>query len=169
MELVLAQNKIFEIRGHRVMLDFHLAELYEVDTANLKRTVRRNMDSFPPEFMFELTKTEYGSLRYQIGILKRGQHSKYPPFAFTEHGIAMLSSVLKSKKARQVNIGIIKVFIALKDYAMNYNELQKKIEEIELKHNKNFEEIYKVLKHLLSEPKPKPREAIGYKIPKNRK
>jgi phage regulator Rha-like protein len=127
-----------------------------------KRAVRRNIDRFPDEFMFELTQKEHSSLRYQFGILKRGQHSKYPHFAFTEHGIAMLSSVLRSKKAIQVNIGIIKVFTAMKQFVMNYKELQKKMEELEKKYDKKFEYIYEALNYLLSPPNP-PRKKIGYK------
>ncbi len=91
------ESKILVIRGQKVLLDSDLAELYRVDTGQLKRQVRRNLDRFPDDFMFELTKEEYDSLRCQFGTLKRGKHSKYLPFAFTEQGVAMLSSVLNSK------------------------------------------------------------------------
>jgi hypothetical protein len=91
-------NKIYAIRDTRVMLDRDLAELYGVETKQLKRAVRRNIDRFPPDFMFELTKEEYDSLRYQFGTLKRGQHSKYLPFAFTEQGVAMAGSKAKVKR-----------------------------------------------------------------------
>ena len=101
MELEVIQNKIFEIRGFKVMLDFDLALLYNVENKRLKEAVGRNLNRFPDEFMFELTKMEYDSLRSQIASLKngRGQHLKYLPFAFTEQGIAMLSSILNSEKA----------------------------------------------------------------------
>src|SRR5258708_21242276 len=92
-------NRIFLIRGQKVMIDFDLADLYEMDVAQLKRQVRRNQERFPDDFMFVLTPNEYESLRCQIGILKRGHHTKYLPFAFTEHGVTMLSSVLNSRRA----------------------------------------------------------------------
>jgi len=106
MELQVIKNKIYEIRGQRVMLDFDLAVLYDTDTKRLKEAVRRNIARFPHDFMFELTNEEYDSLRSQIATLKnlkRGEHSKYLPFVFTEHGVAMLASVLKSETAIQVN------------------------------------------------------------------
>ena len=96
------QSRIMGIRGDRVMLDHYLAELYGVETKQLKRAVRRNIHRFPPDFMFELTREEYNSLRSQFGTLKRGEHSKYLPMAFTEQGVAMLSSVLKSRRAIEV-------------------------------------------------------------------
>ena len=99
-------DKISMIRGHKVMIDRHLAELYGVETKQLKRAVRRNIDRFPTDFMFELTNEEYNSLRSQIGTLERGKHSKYSLMVFTEQGVAMLSSVLNSKRAIQVNIQI---------------------------------------------------------------
>jgi len=104
----LIASKIYFIRNMKVMLDRDLAELYEVETKALKQAVRRNIDRFPADFMFELTKDEYQSLRSQIVTLKRGQHSKYAPFAFTEHGVLMLSSVLNSERAIQVNIHPVK-------------------------------------------------------------
>ena len=110
MELSIIQSKIYEIRGIRVMLDFDLAGIYQVETKNLKRAVRRNIDRFPPDFMFELTHNEVDSLRCNFGTLDtgaRGQHVKYLPFAFSEQGIAQLSSVLNSPFAIQMNISII--------------------------------------------------------------
>ena len=110
MELQVIQNKIHEIRGQRTMLDFDLAEMYEVETRVLKQAVRRNINRFPKDFMFELTKDEYNSLTSQIVTLKekgRGQHRKYMPFAFTEQGVSMLASVLKSDIAVQISISII--------------------------------------------------------------
>ena len=112
------------------MLDRDLAELYGVETKRLKEQVRRNIERFPEDFMFELTKDEYQALRSQFATLKRGQHLKYAPFAFTEHGLAMLSSVLKSDRAIQVNIEIIKAFVRLRKLLANHKELQKKIEDM---------------------------------------
>jgi len=117
MELRIIQNKIYEIRGQRVMLDFDLADMYETETKRLKEAVRRNIERFPSDFMFELTNKEYDSLRSQIASLKnsgRGEHRKYLPFAFTEQGVAMLASVLKSGTAIQVNIQIIRAFVILR-------------------------------------------------------
>ena len=104
----LIASKIYLIRSSKIMLDRDLAELYNVETKQLKRAVRRNINRFPEDFMFQLTKEEYRSLRSQFGTLKRGAHSKYTPMAFTEQGVAMLSSVLRSKRAVQVNIYPVK-------------------------------------------------------------
>lgn len=112
MELMVIQNKVYTLRGCKIMLDFDLAELYEIETKVLKQAVRRNIERFPDDFMFELTKEEYGFLRSQIVTLEKGKgrYSKYLPFAFTEQGVAMLSSVLNSYKAIQVNITIMRAF-----------------------------------------------------------
>ncbi len=125
------QNKIFLIRGQKVMIDRDLAELYGVETFNLNKAVKRNISRFPEDFMFRLTKKEYSSLRFQNGILKRGRHSKYLPFAFTEFGVAMLSSVLKSRRAIQVNIGIMRAFARLRQVLSTHKELARKLEELE--------------------------------------
>jgi len=148
MELEVIQNKIFEIRGCKVMLDVDLALLYNIENRVLKQAVRRNIQRFPEDFMFELTETELHSLRSQIVTLKntgRGQHSKYKPFAFTEQGIAMLSSVLNSEKAIEVNISIIRAFVTFRQFSLTYNELKDRIGEIE----KQFPDIYKALNYLV--------------------
>ena len=113
------RNKIYEIRGQRVMLDRDLAELYQVTTGNLNKAVKRNMKRFPPDFMFQLTKEEWDSLRFQIGILEvgRGQYTKFLPHAFTEQGLAMLSGVLNSDIAIDVNISIMRAFVSLRQVA----------------------------------------------------
>ena len=133
MEIEVIQNKIFEIRGYKVMLDFDLAELYQTETKVLKQAVRRNLNRFPSDFMFELTKIELNSLRSQIVTLKngRGQHSKYMPFAFTEQGVAMLSSVLNNDKAIDINIAIMRTFVTIRQFTLSYSELKNRIEEIE--------------------------------------
>ncbi len=165
MELEVIQNKIFEIRGHKVMLDFDLAELYNVDNKRLKEAVRRNINRFPEDFMFELRKSEYDSLRSQIASLKsgRGQHIKYLPFAFTEQGIAMLSSVLKSEKAIEINIAIMRTFVTIRQFSLSYSELKTRIEEIE----SQFPDIYKALNYLVDKDKNRntetERNKIGYK------
>jgi hypothetical protein len=166
MELEVIQNKIFEIRGCKVMLDFDLALLYNIENRVLKQAVRRNIQRFPEDFMFELTETELHSLRSQIVTLKnsgRGQHSKYMPFAFTEQRIAMLSSVLNSEKAIEINISIIRAFVTFRQFSLTYNELKDRIGEIE----KQFPDIYKALNYLVDKEalakNNEERNKIGYK------
>ena len=117
---LIIQEKIHIIRGEKVMLDYDLAEMYGMETRTLKQAVRRNINRFPPDFMFELTKEEHVSLRSQFVTLKtgRGQHSKYLPFAFTEQGVAMLSSILNSETAIEVNIAILRTFVAVRRLVM---------------------------------------------------
>lgn len=156
-------SKIYIVRNHKVMLDKDLARLYDVETKRLKEQVRRNIDRFPPSFMFELTEEEYASLRSQFATLKRGRHSKYLPFVFTEHGILMLSSVLNSELAIKMSVQIIETFIQLRKLANNYEEIMKKINQMESQNNEQFSEIYEVLQQLLEKPKEEPRTKIGYK------
>ncbi len=165
-------NKIYLVRDLKVMLDFDLAELYSVETKQLKRQVRRNIDRFPGDFMFELNKEEYDSLRSQFGTLKRGEHSKYLPMAFTEQGVAMLSSVLSSKMAIEVNIQIIRVFSKMRALILSNKEILLKLEQVEKnmiknevgmkKHDEDIQVIFKVLKQLVNPPHP-PRTRIGFK------
>ena len=137
MELQITQNLIYEIREQKVMLDFDLSEIYQVETKRLKEQVRRNIERFPNDFMFELTKEEYNALRSQIASLEigRGKYSKYLPFAFTESGVAMLSSVLRSSTAIQMNINIMRAFIAVRQLipstpATETKELQREVKEL---------------------------------------
>lgn len=163
MELQIIQNKIFEIRGIRIMLDFDLAELYQVETKNLKRAVKRNIERFPDDFMFELTANEWEILRCDFGTSSWGG-TRYMPFAFTEQGIAQLSSVLNSPLAIQVNISIIRAFVTLRKYALGYAELNLKLETFMLETNMQFNEIYQALTELAStrEQGDKPRKRVGY-------
>ena len=150
------ETKIWTIRGKRVMLDFDLATLYEVQTGALKRAVRRNAERFPDDFMFELNKIEYDSLRSQFGILKRGEHSKYMPFAFTEQGVAMLSGVLNSQRAIIVNIQIMRAFVRIKNVVADNSDLRKAIATIEKRlnvHDRQIQIAFDALKSLLH-PKP---------------
>ncbi|MBD1365242.1 ORF6N domain-containing protein [Mucilaginibacter sp. ZT4R22] len=160
-------NQIYYLRGHKIMLDTDLAELYEVETKQLKRQVRRNIERFPEDFMFELTDIEYGSLRSQIGTLKRGEHSKYLPMAFTEQGVAMLSSVLNSRRAISVNIQIIRIFTKLRQMFIDNTDLRLEIEKIKTKldnHDKNMEIVFQYLDELVQKKEePKIRKRIGYK------
>ena len=130
-DIAIIENKIYEISGQKVMLDFDLAEMYGVETKRLKEQVRRNIERFPAEFMFELTKEEVAISRSQIATLKTGQgyNIKYLPFAFTEYGIVMLSSVLKSKTAVEVNINIIRAFVRMRQYLLS-NIPKKELEEL---------------------------------------
>jgi len=174
MELPDIQKKIYEIRGYRVMLDFDLAKIYQVETKNLKRAVRRNIDRFPDDFMFELTQNEVDSLRCNFGTLEtsgRGQHTKYLPFAFTEQGIAQLSSVLNSQFAIQMNISIIRAFVVLRQYALGYAELNQKLENFMIETNMQFNEVYQALTELAEQKKvaDKPRRPIGFVIPQSMK
>jgi hypothetical protein len=155
------QRQITIIRGEKVMLDRDLAELYGVETKQLKRAVRRNMDRFPPDFMFELTKAEYDALRYQFGTLKRGEHSKYLPIVFTEQGVAMLSSVLNSKQAIEVNILIMRAFMQLRQMISSHKDLLRKVEEMEKKYDEQFQVVFEAIKQLMTPPE-KPKRKIGF-------
>ncbi|MGB3948798.1 MAG: ORF6N domain-containing protein [Bacteroidia bacterium] len=163
-------NKIYYIRGQKVMLDSDLAELYGVETKRLKEQVRRNIERFPERYMFELTKEEAEVSRSQFATLKRGENIKYLPYAFIEHGVLQLSNVLKSKKAIAVSLKIIDVFIQLREILNNSTELRLEIEKIKRKldnQGKNMEVVFKYLDELLEKKEnTKPRKQIGYKISK---
>ena len=165
MELQRIQNKIYEIRKQKIILDYDLAELYETETKRLKEAVRRNINRFPPDFMFELSKEEFRKLRSQIASSKRGG-TRYRPFAFTERGVAMLSTVLKSDIAIDVNIAIMRAFVFIRQYALSYKDLTEKLAALENKYNKQFKDIYEALDYLLTkdkkEIKQKERRKIGF-------
>ncbi|MFC1807946.1 ORF6N domain-containing protein [Candidatus Omnitrophota bacterium] len=159
------ENKILLIRSKKVMLDRDLASLYEVETKQLTRQVRRNITRFPKDFMFRLTKEEYKTLRCQIGTLKRGRHSKYLPYVFTEQGVAMLSSILNSERAIQVNIAIMRVFVRLKEIISTHKKLAHKLMELERKMEKKDEEIkviFEVIRELMAPSIEKPKRRIGF-------
>ena len=162
-------DKIYFIRNQKVMLDSHLATLYGIETRVLKQSVRRNVSRFPEDFMFELTEVEYNSLRSQIVTLKkgRGQHQKYLPMAFTEHGVLMLSSVLNSDKAIQTNIQIMRIFTKVRQMLLDTTEIRLDITQMQKKlenHDKNIELVFSYLDELTEkEENRKPRTKIGYK------
>jgi hypothetical protein len=162
VEIQIIQNKIIEIRGHKIMLDFHLAELYEVETRTLKQAVRRNMERFPSDFLFVLTEKEIDFMVSQNVIPSKSYFGGAIPFAFTEQGVAMLSSVLKSKKAIAVNISIMRAFALLRQHLSNYKNLKESIEALEKEMNIKFKDIYEALNFLLENPKPE-RKPMGYK------
>jgi hypothetical protein len=155
-------KKIYFIRGHKVMLDRDLAELYEVETAQLKRQVRRNPDRLPGDFMFELSADELENLICQIGTSSWGG-TRYMPMAFTEQGVAMLSSVLSSGRAIKVNIQIMRAFTQLRQMILSHDDLRRKIEAIEEKYDRQFRIVFVAIKELLRiESNPKKR--IGFRV-----
>ena len=165
----LVMNKIYVIRNQKVMLDSDLAELYGVETKQLKRQVSRNTIRFPEDFMFELTEIEFESLRRQIGTSKIGRGGvRYTPMVFTEQGVAMLSSVLNSEKAISVNIQIIRIFTRIRQMLSDNTELRLGIEELRKKtdnNTKNIEVVFQYLDELLDKKEnEKPRTQIGYKV-----
>jgi len=151
MELELIKNSILEIRGKRVILDYELAKLYEVETRVLKQAVRRNIDRFPEDFMFQLTKEEWKLLRSQSVTLEigKGHHPKYLPFAFTEQGVAMLSAVLNSQRAVQTSVLIMRAFVLMRQWALEYQDLQDKLSELEQRFGQKFSDIEQVLNYLI--------------------
>lgn len=156
------EQKIFLIRKQKVMMDRDLAELYGVETKALTRAVRRNIDRFPEDFMFELTKEEYSAiLRRQFGTLEQGKYSKYLPFVFTENGIAMLSSVLRSKTAIHVNIQIMRTFTKLRELMATHKDLKTKIDQMEQKYDSQFRVVFQAIKQLI-EPPQKKKKKIGF-------
>jgi hypothetical protein len=164
----LIASKIYLIRSSKVMLDRDLAELYDVETKQLKRAVRRNINRFPEDFMFQLTKEEYQSLRSQFGTLKRGAHSKYTPMAFTEQGVAMLSSVINSDRSIEVNIAIMRAFVKLREMMATHSDLKRKIESMEKKYDEQFQIVFEAIKQLLTEEE-KPKKKIGYTVKEKQK
>lgn len=145
-------KKIYFIRGHRVMLDSDLAELYEVPPKRLNEQVRRNINRFPEDFMFQLTENEYESLRSQIATLEkgRGKHRKYLPLVFTEQGVAMLSSVLHSERAVQVNIAIMRAFVNLRELLETHKDLAKKLNQLERKYDHQFKVVFDAIRQLMA-------------------
>ncbi len=153
-------EKIYLLRGIKVMLDRDLAELYGVETKVLKQAVRRNIKRFPADFMFELTQEEFKGLRPQI-VTSRWGGTRYLPMAFTEQGVAMLSSVLNSDRAIQVNIQIMRAFTQLRRMLSTHADLKRKIESMEKKYDEQFQIVFEAIKQLLEEDE-KPKQKIGY-------
>lgn len=166
MEIQTIHQKIYEIRGQRVMLDFDLAELYEVETRVLNQAVKRNIDIFPIDFMFQLSENEWSDMSSQFVMTSKRPKSAIP-MVFTEHGVTMLSNVLRSKKARNTSVMIVRAFIALKQYTINYNDISIQLKQLESKYDKQFDDIYEAINYLLKkdnqEKKQKQMEEIGYK------
>jgi phage regulator Rha-like protein len=158
------ESKMFMIRGQKVMLSRHLAELYEVEPRALNQAVKRNIERFPEDFMFQLTEEEDALLRSQTVTLKtgRGRHAKYLPYAFTEQGVAMLSSVLNSERAIQVNIEIMRAFVRLRQMLATNAELSKKLNALEKKYDIRFKAVFEAIHELMSPPENKKKRPIGF-------
>lgn len=164
-------NQIYFIRGHKVMLDKDLAQLYQVSTGNLNKSVKRNINRFPSDFMFQLNEQEFKNLIFQFGTSSWGGTRK-SPYAFTEQGVAMLSGILNSDRAINVNIQIMRVFTRIRQALIDNTDLRLAIEEIRRKidnNTKNIEIVFQYLDELIEKKEnQKPRKLIGYKVPKKR-
>jgi len=159
-------TKILVVRGKKVMLDKDLAQLYGVTTFNLNKAVKRNIDRFPEDFMFQLTKVELQNLIFHFGISSWGGIRK-PPYVFTEQGVAMLSSVLRSKRAIKVNIAIMRAFVKLKELILTHKGLANKIEELEKKyatHDEKIKDIFEAIRRLIQSPDDSKRVIEGFKV-----
>ena len=159
------EKKILLIRGERVMLDADLAELYEVETFNLNKAVKRNIDRFPQDFMFQLTKEEADSLRFQIGMSKKEGRGgrRYLPYAFTEQGVAMLSSVLNSERAVKVNVEIMRAFVRLRQMLASNAELARKLDALEKKYDHQFKVVFDAIRQLMIPLDTKKKGKIGFR------
>lgn len=169
MELKTIQSRIHEIRGQKVMLDFDLAEMYQVETRVLKQAVKRNLDQFPDDFMFQLSKQEWQEVITNCDNLlpQTAKFTPTTPLAFTEQGVAMLSGVLKSKKAKQVNIAIMRAFVFLRQYALSHKDLTDKLKQLESKYDQQFKDVYDAINFLLNKDQlatqQQSRKQIGFK------
>ena len=160
------ESIILIIRRKKVILDRDLAELYGVTTGNLNKAVKRNIDRFPDDFMFQLTKEEYEAVRFQFGIFETGRHSKYLPNAFTEQGVAMLSSVLRSRRAVKVNIEIMRAFVRIREMLGAHRELAVRLKELENRfedHDEQIQNIFEAIRVLISEDE-KQKRKIGFEV-----
>jgi len=146
-----------------MMLDSDLAELYGVETKRLNEQVRRNLNRFPPDFMFQLTAEEWESLRSQFATLKRGEHRKYLPFAFTEHGALMLANVLNSERAAQTSVQVVRAFVRLRQMLAANAELARKLEAMENKYDRQFKVVFDAIRQLMSPPA-RPKREIGFHV-----
>lgn len=157
------RSRIFLIRGQKVMLDEDLAILYEVETRILVRAVKRNEDRFPTDFMFQLEDREVVALRSQIGISKEGRGGRrYNPYAFTEQGVAMLSSVLRSKQALKVNIEIVRTFVQLRTLLAENEELRLRLDDLEQRYDKQFKVVFDAIREIMTEKPPAKKRRIGF-------
>jgi hypothetical protein len=159
------EKQILHIRGQNVMLDSDLAELYGVETKALVQAVKRNLERFPNDFMFQLNKEEFDALRSQIVTSKGRGGRRYLPYVFTEQGVAMLSSVLNSKRAIEVNITIMRAFVRLRSLMATHKDLARKLDEMEKKYDAQFKVVFDAIRQLMT-PSEKPRHPIGFRVDK---
>ena len=173
MKLQVIENLIYEIRGQKVMLDFDLAKMYGIETKKLKQSVKRNLNRFPKDFLFELNNQEVTTLRSQIVTSNKRGGTRYSPFAFTEQGVAMLSSILNSERAIEINIAIMRAFVFVRQYALTHKDLTEKLRQLEDKYDQKFLNFEQAINYLLEKDKievaQKDREMIGFKIPEKSK
>lgn len=164
VSIVEIERSIFEVRGKRVMLASDLADLYGVTTKRLNEQVKRNQDRFPPDFMFQLNYQELTALRSQFATLEkgRGQHRKYLPYVFTEHGAVMLANVLSSKRAVQASIQVVRVFVRLREFAITHADLARKINSMERKYDDHFKVVFNTFRQLMAPPVSK-KGRIGFR------
>jgi len=162
MPIETVERKILLIRGHKVMLDSDLAELYGVTTKALLQAVKRNPERFPADFMFQLSETEFLNLRSQFVTSSWGGR-RYAPYAFTEQGVAMLSSVLRSKRAIQANVQIMRAFVRLRQILASHRDLARKLETLEKKYDSQFKVVFDAIRHLMAAPEPKEKK-IGFRV-----
>ena len=156
------ERSILLIRGEKVMLDIDLASLYGVETKMLVRAVKRNLNRFPPDFSFQLSPEEFECLRCQFGTLNTRGGRRYAPYAFTEQGVAMLSSVLRSPRAVAVNVEIMRAFVRLRQMLFSHAELAKKVDSLEKKYDIQFKVVFDALRQLMQPPPEKPKRPIGF-------
>jgi phage regulator Rha-like protein len=160
------EKRIFIIRGQKVMLDFQLAQLYNVQTKRLKEQVRRHLSRFPEDFMFELTEDEFTALRTQFATSNKRGGMRYRPFVFTEQGVAMLATVLNSSRAIHMNIAIMRAFVRLREILSSHSELAAKLKELEdrvEKHDEHIHTLFSAIRQLMEEPE-KPKRDIGFRV-----
>jgi hypothetical protein len=162
------EQRIVLLRGQKVILSPHLAELYRVEPKALLQAVKRNAERFPSDFMFQLTPEEVRRSRSQFVTLKRGQNLKYLPYAFTEQGVAMLSSVLHSKRAIQVNVDIMRTFVRLRQLLASHADLARKLEDLEMKYDAQFKVVFDAIRQMITSPTVTPRKQIGFQIRERR-
>lgn len=157
-------TRIRLIRGQKVLLDSDLAALYGVETFNLNKAVKRNIHRFPKDFLFQLTQKEWQNLIFQSGISKGHGGSRHRPYAFTEQGVAMLSSVLHSPRAIQVNIAIMRTFVKLRQWLSSHADLARKLEDMEKEYDENFRTIFEAIRELMTPDVPENKNKIGFRL-----
>ena len=161
-EIINIENKIYIIRGKRVMLDFDLAKVFGIETKIFNQAVKRNLNRFPDDFMFQLTKSELETLRSQF-VTFNILNTRYLPFAFTEHGAVMAANILRSNRAIEASVAVVRAFVKMRSILEEYKELKTKIDKLENKYDKQFKIVFEAIKALMETPKTKPKTISGFK------